>query len=133
MDNDGHLFQDIPIKMDSFLPQTAIDYPVYIQRKPLALGKSYIAKLHLNYEHNHTLDYTTTFQVPLLPNKAIPPLLQSLVATPPDLVALLGPWLYGAGTILLLLIMGSFFYRSRRADKVLSSIRNLSRKSRPKE
>jgi len=53
----GLLLQDLPVKMDTFLPDTSINYPVYVQKKALTAG-DYQVSLHLNYGHGKTLDYT---------------------------------------------------------------------------
>lgn len=84
LDQQGQLLQNIPLKLNAFLPQTSIAYPVYMHRKPLTPGETYIAIIHLVYEHNHILDYKTTFTVPL-PSKPFPlPAVISTLVTPPD-------------------------------------------------
>jgi Protein of unknown function C-terminal (DUF3324) len=58
----GLLLQDLPVKMDTFLPDTSINYPVNIQKKALTAG-DYQVSLHLSYGHGKTLDYTTKLTV----------------------------------------------------------------------
>jgi hypothetical protein len=57
----GLLSQDLPVKMNTFLPNTAIDYPVNL-KKALTAG-DYQVSLHLNYGHGKTLDYTTKLTI----------------------------------------------------------------------
>ena len=58
----GYLLQTLSLALDTFLPQTAIDYPVNVQNKALGVG-SYRATLALIYGHGHELHYTTTFTI----------------------------------------------------------------------
>ncbi|HEV2653820.1 MAG TPA: DUF916 domain-containing protein [Ktedonobacteraceae bacterium] len=58
----GLLLQDLPVKMDTLLPDTSINYPVYVQKKALAAGV-YQVSLHLNYGHGKFLDYTTNLTI----------------------------------------------------------------------
>jgi hypothetical protein len=48
MDAGGHVLQDLPLKLDTLLPQTAIDYPVAVQNRALGAG---------DYHTTLTLDY----------------------------------------------------------------------------
>jgi Bacterial protein of unknown function (DUF916)/Protein of unknown function C-terminal (DUF3324) len=57
----GLLLQDLPVKMNTFLPNTTIDYPVNL-KKALTAG-DYQVSLHLNYGHGKTLDYTTKLTI----------------------------------------------------------------------
>ncbi|HLX58516.1 MAG TPA: DUF916 domain-containing protein [Ktedonobacteraceae bacterium] len=61
-DDQGDPPRNLTINLDTFLPQTSINYPVYIQTEALAVG-TYQAALALNYGHNHVLRYTTTFTI----------------------------------------------------------------------
>jgi Bacterial protein of unknown function (DUF916)/Protein of unknown function C-terminal (DUF3324) len=65
-DAQGTLLQNLPLKLGLFLPQTAINYPVTVQKKALNAG-TYRAMLTLNYGHNkvfdHVLNYTTNFTI----------------------------------------------------------------------
>ncbi len=58
----GLLLQDLPVKMDTFLPDTSINYPIYVQKKALTAG-DYQVSLHLNYGHGKTLDYMTKLTI----------------------------------------------------------------------
>ncbi|GAC1347578.1 MAG: hypothetical protein NVSMB27_13300 [Ktedonobacteraceae bacterium] len=58
----GHLLKSLPLKLDTFLPQTAISYPTYVQRQAFGAGV-YRAVLTLRYGHNQVLHYTTTFTI----------------------------------------------------------------------
>ncbi len=65
-DTQGKLLQNLPIHLGIFLPQTATNCPVYVQKKALGAG-TYQAVLTLNYGRNnvfdHVLHYTTTFTI----------------------------------------------------------------------
>ncbi len=61
-DAQGHLLQNLPIKLDTFLPQTAINYPMYMKGSALGVGE-YQAALTLMYGHNHVLHYTKAFTI----------------------------------------------------------------------
>ena len=113
-DDQGHLLQNIPMKLNTFLPQTAIDYPVYIRHTALIPGKIYTVKLTMVYEGQHTLHYTTTIALPS--THKIP-----LINTNIDLVPTPGStgssffWYYIAGGSALFLGLTVFlFVRLRR-------------------
>lgn len=63
----GQQLQQAPLNLDTFLPQTSIAYPFYIQQTTLQPGV-YTAKLHLTYEGNHSLNYEASIVVPLPTN-----------------------------------------------------------------
>ncbi|HLX39237.1 MAG TPA: hypothetical protein VKR42_01835, partial [Ktedonobacteraceae bacterium] len=58
----GQIVQNLPLTMQTILPQATITYPVYVQQQPLQSG-TYQATLTLTYGQNHILKYTTTFTV----------------------------------------------------------------------
>jgi Bacterial protein of unknown function (DUF916) len=58
--HNAHL-QTVPITMDTFLPATSINYPVYL-KQALGVGK-YQGQLTLTYGDNHVLQYNTFFSV----------------------------------------------------------------------
>jgi hypothetical protein len=135
--SNGLLFETIPLKLDTFLPQTAINYPIYIQNKPLPTGNDYLAKLSLRYEHNHILKYTGTFQVPLVLKKTNVPLVSHLVtAKTVDFLNLLTSWqcLTGIGLLLLLLNTLLFWslYLCKRTGKEYMSDKEMSNKDKDK-
>jgi len=57
----GSLLQSMPVMMDTFLPNTSINYPIYL-KQTLEAGK-YQAQLTLQYGDNHTLSYHTSFSI----------------------------------------------------------------------
>lgn len=57
----GSRLQTVPISMDTFLPNTSINYPIYL-KKTLGAGK-YQALLVLAYGNNHILRYSTSFPI----------------------------------------------------------------------
>jgi hypothetical protein len=61
-DAQGHLLLNLPIKLDTFLPQTAINYPMYVKGSALGVGE-YQAALTLRYGHTHLLHDTKAFTV----------------------------------------------------------------------
>jgi len=62
LDDHEHLLETVPMKLDTLLPDTSINYPIYIQKQMLGSGK-YHAVLKLTYGHSHTLNYTAGFTV----------------------------------------------------------------------
>ncbi len=61
-DASGQMVQDLALKMDTFLPQTAIKYPTRVQDKALDAG-DYEATLDLTFGEKGTLHYTTRFSI----------------------------------------------------------------------
>jgi hypothetical protein len=62
VDSKGQVLQNLAMSVDSLLPETAIVYPLYVQKKALGVGK-YQGKLLLKYGHGKVLPYTTTFTI----------------------------------------------------------------------
>ncbi|MBA2394276.1 MAG: DUF916 domain-containing protein [Ktedonobacteraceae bacterium] len=121
LDQKGKMLQNISLKLNAFLPQNAISYPVYIRYNALTPGKTYTAKIHLEYEHNHVLDYTTTFTVPL-PSKPFPiPAVISGLVTPPtsgNFFSQLTLWYFIIAATILFLILTALFFWVPRVRKV---------------
>ena len=84
-DDQGDPPRNLTMNLDTFLPQTSIDYPVYIQTEALTVG-TYQAALTLNYGHNHILRYTTTFTITAQQ-------LQKIVSTPLKVLPLVPSYL----------------------------------------
>jgi hypothetical protein len=61
-DTHGQVLKTISLKLDTFLPQTAINYPVAITGQALGAG-DYQATLILTYGHGQTLHSTTKFTI----------------------------------------------------------------------
>jgi hypothetical protein len=57
----GSRLQTLLVSMDTFLPNTSINYPIYL-KQVLGAGK-YQALLVLKYGNNHTLRYSTSFPI----------------------------------------------------------------------
>jgi hypothetical protein len=126
-DDQGRLLQNLAITMDTFLPQTEIHYPIYIQHKALALGKSYTATLHLIYGHHHVLNYATSFYVPLQKEGPITNLIQSMVAPPTGTIfSILNIWDYIIGIVVLFFILSTLFFWIQKIRKTIR--RNLRQK-----
>lgn len=58
----GQNIGNFSLKLDTFLPQTSIDYPVAINGPALGVG-DYQAILNLTYGHGQALHYTTKFSI----------------------------------------------------------------------
>jgi len=62
-DEEGQQVQNLQFSMDTFLPETAIDYPMYVENEALAAGE-YLADLTLQYgegqESTQQLSFTIT-------------------------------------------------------------------------
>ena len=54
LDAQGHILQNLSVKLDSFLPDTAINYPIYMQSHPLEAG-TYTIDLQLTYGRQNIL------------------------------------------------------------------------------
>ncbi len=54
LDAQGNILQKLTVKLDTFLPDTTINYPVYMQSHPLEAG-TYTIDLQLAYGHQHML------------------------------------------------------------------------------
>ena len=61
-DRQDRMIQDLGIKLDTFLPETGIDYPVFIQPPALGVGE-YRAILVLRFGNGKEVRYETTFAV----------------------------------------------------------------------
>lgn len=58
----GKVLKNFSLKLDTFLPQTAINYPIIVTGQGLAAG-NYQATLNLTYGHGQVLHYTTQFSI----------------------------------------------------------------------
>jgi hypothetical protein len=120
-DTDGHLLQNLSLKLNTFLPQTSINYPVNVQSKALGVG-TYQARLTLTYGHGHVLNYMTTFTVTLQQLKQVfkntPPL------PSPDLGGnffdTLSPWHFVIGLVLLVMLISSLLFWGQRLRRLVS-------------
>jgi Bacterial protein of unknown function (DUF916). len=104
----GHLLQSQEVHIQTFLPQTSIDYPVYIHNKALPIGRYHVS-LSLTYGHAQKLSYTTIFMVNAQ-KKTLPNAVAALISGDENFLNLLSPWqLAVSGFILLLIICGVLF------------------------
>ena len=107
----GVRLQSQTLQLDTFLPQTSINDPVYIQRRALPIGQ-YKAILTLTYGHNQHLSSTTMFSI-VPPKKTFASAVSTLVSLGNDqsFLSLFSPWqLAVAGVVLLLVICGLGFW-----------------------
>lgn len=107
-DLNGNPLQDIPLKLDTILPQDTINYPVYILHRALPLGE-YRASLLLNYGHNHALIYSTFFTISPPPSTG-GGLSDLITVRPVQFLRQLAPWQYVGGGLILLLLAGIVSY-----------------------
>lgn len=114
-DSHQQLLQNQAIKLDTFLPHTAIDYPVYVKDHALAAG-NYQAALTMTYGEGHVLNYTTTFTITeqqvAQVFKAPPPL--QAPAGMQNFFDTLPLWSIFAGGGLLLLVVGGMIFWGRK-------------------
>jgi Bacterial protein of unknown function (DUF916) len=61
-DAQGHLLQALPLKLDIIIPETSINYPVYVQKKALAAGAYYVS-IVLRYGDGKVLYYSTRLTI----------------------------------------------------------------------
>ncbi len=61
-DAQGHVVEHFALKLDTFLPQTAINYPVAITGPALGVG-DYQTTLNLTYGHGKVLHSTNSFSI----------------------------------------------------------------------
>ena len=113
LDQNGHCLQKTPMKLQIFLPQTAIDYPVYIHKRALKPG-TYQAKLTLKYEHNYILNYTTSFVIPLPKSPSISHAISDLVASNTDFFSTLTLWHYLVGIFIIFAVLSSLFFWTKK-------------------
>ncbi len=107
------------LRLDTFLPQTAINYPVYIKGPALVPG-DYQAVLTLMYGHNQVLHYTTKFTIT---QQQVTQVFGSSPTQPPlglpggDFLGLplWGLILTGGGLLLLLLLAGNILFTASRS------------------
>lgn len=122
--SNGQTVQNLPIQMGIILPQTGIDYPVYLQNHALSVG-DYTTYLTLNYGHNHTLRFSRTFSVtPEVLRKTFTASNTSI--TPPAFSDYLGDTPVVIGTFgSVLSIIGLFsWWQRRRLLQEITRLRN---------
>lgn len=62
VDSEGHEVQSLPLTLDTFVPQTAIEYPVFVRGQALGAGK-YRATVELSYGTSDHLTTTVPFTI----------------------------------------------------------------------
>jgi hypothetical protein len=131
LDTTGHLLQDQSLQLDTFLPQTAINYPVYIHHAALDPG-TYTASIHLNYEHNHSLNYIANFVIPrpsFQKNTGTSRVIADMVTLQPDLFRTLTPVHYLVGIVILLALLWSLFSCGKKLYLSLANWKQKSKKT----
>ena len=123
----GQVLKKVSLKLDTFLPQSAINYPVAITGKALAVG-DYQAAVDLRYGHARVLHYTTNFTITPRQIAQTFGSTASKTQAPPGLLGgsssspLL--WFSGIAGLVILLVAGNIFYwrivvsRNKAANKI---------------
>jgi hypothetical protein len=129
-DEEGHVLKNIALSLDTFLPQTAINYPVPFTGQALGVG-DYQAVLALTYGHGQTLHYSTKLTITQQQLSQV--FSSQKTQAPPGLFGGNGPSpliVTGAGLIVLLLA-GSLLYWfvlvPRAKARALRAVRGPSR------
>ncbi len=110
IDAQGHATENISLKLDTFLPQTSINYPVTVTGLALGVG-TYKATLTLLYGNGKTLHYNTTFSITQqqLTQVFSVSKTQAPGSSGGDIFSL-SPWILLIGALLLLLVGGNIFF-----------------------
>jgi hypothetical protein len=110
IDAQGHATENISLKLDTFLPQTSINYPVTVTGPALGVG-TYKATLTLLYGNGKTLHYNTTFSITQqqLTQVFSVSKTQAPGSSGGDTFSL-SPWILLIGALLLLLVGGNIFF-----------------------
>jgi hypothetical protein len=130
----GQQLQNVPMILQAILPQTSIDYPVYMHHQALAPG-TYTAILRLGYEDRHQLNYTTSFVVPrpqLQKNSSVPSVISDLVTPNADFFSALTPWHYVTAICVLFCVLSTLFFWSQRLYKSRVNWRQKFNSRKPK-
>ncbi len=125
MDEQGQQVQNMSLTLNTFLPQTSINYPVFIHHHALNPG-TYTAHLYLRYGHDHVVKYTGKFEVPLpdlKQNKAIPPVISDLVTPNADVFHALTFWHYIVGIFIFFLLSSALFFWSQKLHTWITNLR----------
>lgn len=125
-DRNGTKLQELPLAIDTFLPRTAIRYPVAVQRQALGPGQ-YHAAVVLRYGTSGVTNYEGDFSITpaqvaqVFPSAAplAPPPGTTSVPIAPAVAASRTPWpLIVGGALLIAVLVGVFSLgrRGRRAE-----------------
>lgn len=133
--SDGQVIREIPLEMNTFLPRTAIDYPIAIPDAPLAAG-DYTATLDLTYgTAGHTreeLGFSVTAAQAQEVKQAEAAAAEPAADSPASEMTL---WLLGAalagGLVVGLSIAGSAFMLARRRLARSSAVMRPTRELKP--
>lgn len=122
-DASGATVQELPLKLDTFLPGDTIQYPVAVQRQALAAG-TYSATVNLTYGAGGAATYTGDFNItaaqiaqvfPSAAPLAPPPVAAGAAVVPAATKAAPLPWaLIVGGVALLVLALGGGIALGRR-------------------
>src|SRR6266700_3042846 len=108
-DQKGHRIQLLPVQITDFLPQTTINYPVYLQGAALNAG-TYRVTLDLKYGNNHTLHMQSNITIVATPSKRISNTLAAFLIPDQDSSSGLPTWQIAGFCALLLIGSGTTFF-----------------------
>jgi len=125
-DATGAKVQDLPLKLDTFVPHTAIPYPVAVQKRALGAGR-YHAKVELTYGTSGVTSYEGDFSITAAqvaqvfpsaaPALAPPPVAADGASAAPATTSTTAPaqWpLFAGGAVLLVLALAGGVFLGRR-------------------
>ncbi len=125
-DTAGVQVQDLPLKLDTFVPHTAIPYPVAVQKRALGAGQ-YHAKVELTYGTSGVTSYEGDFSITAAqvaqvfpsasPALAPPPVAANGASAAPATTSTTAPaqWpLFAGGAVLLVLALAGGVFLGRR-------------------
>ena len=124
-DAQGQEVQHLPLKLDTFLPSTAIQYPVAVQKQALGAGQ-YHAKVDLTYGTSGVTSYEGDFSItaaqvaqvfPSSAPLAPPPVAAAGASAAPTTTVGTAPaqWtLFAGGAVLLVLALAGGIFLGRR-------------------
>jgi hypothetical protein len=109
-DSQNQVVENSSLKLDTFLPQTSINYPVTITGQALGTG-TYTAKLTLMYGSGQSLNYKTTFSIT---QQQLAQVFSSSKTQAPGPFGggtfNLTPWLLLIGFLAIFLVVGNIFF-----------------------
>lgn len=109
-DAQDHIVENSSLKLDTFLPQTSINYPITITGPALGTG-TYTAKLTLMYGSGQTLNYKKTFSIT---QQQLAQVFSSSKTQVPGSFGgntfSLFPWLLLIGVLVIVLVAGNIFF-----------------------
>jgi hypothetical protein len=128
-DSKGFRLQNLKFHIFTFLPQTSIMYPAYIQSTALPIGR-YKAELTLSYGHHNVLSTTASFTIKAK-QQTIPNAISTLVTLgdSQEALSLLTPWQLAIGGIIALILLSALAFWFYKLFTMLARTRNKNKQS----